>query len=93
MTTLGSRVSQTFQTLILAGAILLPTGALAQTFTTDFDIDRCTFSVTGRHNPYFSLRTGDRLTLASGIILSVAQASRGQSESFVSVAYCTEVAA
>ncbi len=39
------------------------------------------------------IRTGDRLTLASGIILSVAQASRGQSESFVSVAYCTEVAA
>ncbi len=63
MTTLGSRVSRTFQTLILAGAILAPAGATAQTFTTDFDIDRCTFSVTGRHNPYFSLRTGDQLTL------------------------------
>lgn len=36
------------------------------------------------------LRTGDRLTLASGITLSVAQASRGQSQGFITVAYCTE---
>lgn len=61
--TTGSRVFRSLQTLILAAALGTPAGALAQTFTTDFDIDRCTFSITGRHNPYFSLKTGDRLTL------------------------------
>ncbi len=48
---------------MLAGAVLAPEAGSAQTFTTDFDIDRCTFSVTGRHNPYFSLKPGDQLTL------------------------------
>lgn len=37
------------------------------------------------------IRTGDRLTLASGIILSVQQDSRGQSQGFVSALMCTEV--
>lgn len=37
------------------------------------------------------IRTGDRLTLASGIVMSVMQDSRGQSQGFVSVVYCTEV--
>ena len=37
------------------------------------------------------IRTGDRLTLSSGIVLSVIQDSRGQSQGFVSVSYCTEV--
>ncbi len=37
------------------------------------------------------IRTGDRLTLASGIVLSVMQDSRGQSQGFVSVSHCTEV--
>lgn len=36
------------------------------------------------------VRTGDRLTLASGIVLSVAQASRAQSQAFVQALYCTE---
>lgn len=38
------------------------------------------------------VRIGDRLTLASGIVLSVIQASRGQSQAFVSAYRCTEVA-
>lgn len=37
------------------------------------------------------IRTGDLLTLASGIVLSVMQDSRGQSQAFVSVLYCSEV--
>jgi hypothetical protein len=37
------------------------------------------------------IRTGDRLTLASGIVLAVMQDSRGQTDAFVSVAHCTEV--
>jgi len=37
------------------------------------------------------VRTGDRLTIASGVVLSVEQASRGQSQGFVGVLYCTEV--
>lgn len=39
------------------------------------------------------VRTGDRLTLAAGIVLSVLQDSRGQSQAFVQALYCTEVAA
>lgn len=39
------------------------------------------------------VRTGDRLTIASGVTLSVEQASRGQSQGFVGVLYCTEVTA
>lgn len=38
------------------------------------------------------VRTGDHLTLASGIVLSVMQDSRGQSQPFLSALYCTEVA-
>lgn len=38
------------------------------------------------------IRTGDRLTLASGVTLSVARASRGQSQGFVSAYHCTEAA-
>ncbi len=48
---------------MLAGAVVAPVAASAQTFTTDFDIDRCTFASTGRHNPYFSLKPGDQVTL------------------------------
>lgn len=36
------------------------------------------------------IRTGDRLTLSSGVTLSVARASRGQSQGFVSAFHCTE---
>lgn len=36
------------------------------------------------------VRTGDRLTLASGVTLSVVQSSRGQSQAFVQALYCTE---
>jgi hypothetical protein len=63
MTTLGTRVSRSIRNLILAGAIVAPAGVFAQTFTTDFDVDRCTFAAFGRHNPYFSLKPGDRSTL------------------------------
>jgi len=37
-------------------------------FTTDFRIEDCTFSDTGR-NPYFSLNPGDRLTLTDGEVV------------------------
>ena len=37
------------------------------------------------------VRRGDRLTLAGGIVLSVQQASRGQSQPLVSAYGCTEV--
>lgn len=37
------------------------------------------------------IATGDRLTLASGIVLSVEQDSRGQSQGFIGVLHCTEV--
>lgn len=37
------------------------------------------------------VRSGDRLTLASGIVLAVMQDSRGQSQGFVSVLHCSEV--
>lgn len=39
------------------------------------------------------VRTGDRLTLASGVALRVEQASREQSQAFVRALQCTEVAA
>lgn len=39
------------------------------------------------------IRNGDRLTLPSGIVLSVLQDSRGQSQPFVQALYCTEVTA
>lgn len=39
------------------------------------------------------VRTGDRLTIAAGITLSVLQDSRGQSQPFVKALYCTEAAA
>jgi len=37
------------------------------------------------------VRLGDRLTLASGIVLTVMQASRGQSQGFVAAFDCSEV--
>ncbi|MEP7011803.1 MAG: hypothetical protein ABJC13_15885 [Acidobacteriota bacterium] len=64
MTTQGTQVFRSLRTLILAGAIFAPAGVAAQTFTTDFDLDRCTFAAFGRHNPYFSLKPGDRSTLS-----------------------------
>ena len=37
------------------------------------------------------VRRGDRLTLTSGIVLTVQQDSRGQSQPFVQALYCSEV--
>jgi hypothetical protein len=39
------------------------------------------------------IRHGDRLTLAAGIVLSVEQSSRAQSQPLVQALYCTEVTA
>ena len=48
--------------LVLALALAsLP--AFAAQFTTDFDVERCTFAPDGRQNPYFSLHPGDQITL------------------------------
>lgn len=51
--------------LILALAALIPAALAAQTeqFTSDFDVEGCTFASHGRQNPYFSLSPGDQLTL------------------------------
>lgn len=46
--------------LALVGA---PAFAAQAQFTTDFDIERCTFAPDGRQNPYFSLHPGDQITL------------------------------
>ncbi|HSK79462.1 MAG TPA: hypothetical protein VLQ45_23615 [Thermoanaerobaculia bacterium] len=54
------------KTLALALALLAMTPfapATAQEFTTDFDVERCTFVSHGRQNPYFSLQPGDQVTL------------------------------
>lgn len=51
------------KTLALAFALLAITPATAQEFTTDFDVERCTFVSHGRQNPYFSLQPGDQVTL------------------------------
>jgi hypothetical protein len=43
---------------------LAPAALTAQTqYTSDFDIERCTFAADGRQNAYFSLNPGDQLTL------------------------------
>lgn len=47
----------------LALALCVTTPLAAQEFTTDFDVDRCTFVSHGRQNPYFSLQPGDQVTL------------------------------
>lgn len=46
------------------------------------------FTVFAAHDA--DIRTGDRLVLSSGLTLSVMQASRGQSQPFVSAYGCTE---
>ena len=47
----------------LALALCVTTPLAAQEFTTDFDVERCTFASHGRQNPYFSLQPGDQVTL------------------------------
>ncbi len=49
--------------VVLASSLFAPVDVGAAEFTTDFDIERCTFSTTGRQNPYFSLQPGDILEL------------------------------
>lgn len=53
-----SRILRLAFTLVLLGV-----PAFAAQFTTDFDIERCTFAPDGRQNPYFSLHPGDQITL------------------------------
>lgn len=53
------------------------------------DRPRYEYTVYAAHDA--DVRTGDRLTLASGIVLSVMQDSRGQSQAFVNTLHCTEV--
>ncbi len=48
--------------LVLCCAALAPSLGAVE-WTTDFDIERCSFSATGRQNPYFSLQPGDKLVL------------------------------
>ena len=48
------------------------------------------YTVFTAHNA--DVRTGDRLTLSSGAVLSVEQSSRNQTDAFVSVYGCSEVA-
>lgn len=51
------------KTLALALVLCAATPLAAQEFTTDFDVERCTFVSHGRQNPYFSLQPGDQVTL------------------------------
>lgn len=53
-----SRILRLAFTLVFLGV-----PAFAAQFTTDFDVERCTFAPDGRQNPYFSLHPGDQITL------------------------------
>ncbi len=59
-----NRILRVGLTLALTSAAFAPAvSAATPQFTTDFDIERCTFAPDGRQNPYFSLNPGDQLTL------------------------------
>jgi hypothetical protein len=61
--TVRTRILSAIRALMLAGAGLLGGAAsAAPEFTTEFELDECTFTNVGR-NPHFSIQPGDRLVL------------------------------
>lgn len=65
MNALRSQFLRAGLALLLAALALAPAAAeprvAGPVYTSEFEIDECTFSSTGRQNPYFSLNPGDQL--------------------------------